>query len=167
MMREETRTGSALGQQVKQILDRGELVSDELVIQLVQSRLSKPDCGRGYLLDGFPRTLDQARAFSVIGAPNIATVVVELKVPEGELLDRIRQRGADAEQTRSDDDLKVAAKRLKVYWEQTAPVASFFRERGELLEVDGLGSVEQVHERIFGAVCKAVPEFVAGVLPQS
>lgn len=160
MMREEIKLGSSLGKKVKAILDRGELVSDDLVIELVKHRVSNADCKKGYLLDGFPRTLAQAEQVTLLkcaGGDHIVTLVIELEVPEEMLLERISKRNADSTVTRSDDDIAVAAKRLKVYTDQTAPVAAYYRGRGELKEVDGVGSVEEVQSRIIETVKKSFP----------
>lgn len=146
IMRDEIKSGSKLGLAISDVLNRGELVSDFQVLELVNSRLSRADCANGFLLDGFPRTLVQAEAFVKMPPQNLKTAVVELSVPEAELLERIRQRGISG--LRPDDDQRVAAKRLNVYWEQTAPVASYFKERGEFYEIDGIGTVEQVHQRV-------------------
>jgi adenylate kinase len=133
-------------------LDAGELVSDELVMEVVAARLLQPDCANGFLLDGVPRTVVQAEILSRLLAERGQSLsgVVQISVPEGVLLDRIKQRGGSS--ARSDDTEEVAARRLQVYWAQTAPVASYYRETGELHEVDGVGSVEEVLARILAAL---------------
>lgn len=152
MLREAVASGSALGKTVKSVLDSGELVTDELVMQVVGDRLRREDCAGGYLLDGVPRTVNQAEILRdmLSGGGSALTRVVQLSVPEQVLLDRIRHRGGAG--ARTDDTAEVAAKRLQVYWTQTAPVAEFYRQEGLLAEVDGVGSVEEVSERIFNAV---------------
>ncbi len=152
MLREAVASGSELGKTVKSVLDAGELVTDKLVMQVVGDRLRREDCARGYLLDGVPRTVVQAEILrDMLFELGIAlTRVVQLSVPEQVLLDRIRHRGGAG--ARTDDTAEVAAKRLQVYWTQTAPVAEFYRQEGLLAEVDGVGSVEEVSERIFEAV---------------
>lgn len=144
MLREAVASGSPLGQRVKGILDSGGLVSDDIVIDVVRDRLGRPDCAAGFLLDGFPRTVAQARALTTVlgdlGRP--LTHVIDIAVPEHVLLDRIKSRGQSS--GRSDDSLEVAAKRLKVYWEQTAPVAAYYKGLGSLVEVNGLGAIDEV-----------------------
>ena len=150
MLREEVAAGSPLGKQVKGILDAGELVPDAVMIEVIKSRISRPDCGAGFLLDGFPRTVNQAEELSaLLGAMQKGlTHVIELKVPEEVLLERVRHRATQGAGTRSDDNDAVMAKRLAVYREQTAPVSAFYKAKGALFEVDGLGAVEDVQERL-------------------
>jgi len=152
MLRQQVASGSALGKMVKSVLDSGELVSDELVMQVLEDRLAAPDCTHGYLLDGVPRTVVQAEILrSILAKSNSSiTSVVQLEVPEQVLLDRIRHRGGAG--ARSDDTAEVAANRLQVYWTQTAPVAEFYRQEGLLKQIQGVGSVEEVSARIFSAV---------------
>jgi len=152
ILREQVSSGSELGRQVKSLLDAGELVSDQLVMKVLEDRLLRPDCAAGYLLDGVPRTVVQAEILKgFLGASKTAlTRVVQLEVPEQVLLDRIRHRGGAG--SRSDDTAEVAAKRLQVYWAQTAPVAEFYRNEGLLRQVDGVGTVEEVSARILAAV---------------
>ncbi len=152
ILREQVASGSALGNQVKSVLDSGELVSDELVMKVIEDRLQRADCAQGYLLDGVPRTVVQAEILQAFLASSKTplTRVVQLEVPEQVLLDRIRHRGGAG--ARTDDTAEVAARRLQVYWTQTAPVAEFYRNQGALREVDGVGSVEDVSERIFASV---------------
>jgi adenylate kinase len=156
MLREQVASGSPLGLKVKSVLDSGELVSDELVMDVVEARLQRPDCAQGYLLDGVPRTVRQAEILSEIleRTGTQLSAVVQISVPEAVLLERIRHRGIAGGNARTDDTAEVAANRLQVYWAQTAPVAGYYRDRGALQEVDGVGSVAEVSERIFAAVGK-------------
>lgn len=152
ILREQVASGSPLGKQVKSVLDAGELVSDELVMKVVEDRLRRSDCVPGYLLDGVPRTVVQAEILeSILNTTQTRlSGVIQLEVPEQVLLDRIKHRGGAG--ARTDDTAEVAAKRLQVYWTQTAPVAEFYRQHGVLKQVDGVGSVEEVSARIFGSV---------------
>lgn len=149
MMRAAVKAKSALGLKVSKILDSGELVPDEIVIQLIRERLAQADCKNGFLLDGFPRTAAQAKALDGVlnELGQKLTHVLQLMVPDQILLERIKKRG-EAGSHRADDDVEVAAKRLKVYWEQTAPVADYYRQQNRLTEVDGLGSIEDVSTRL-------------------
>jgi len=146
MMRKAVQSASELGKQIKVVLDAGNLVSDETVISLIESRLAEEDCKNGFLLDGLPRTVRQAEALQALlkrmGLP--ISHVIYLSVDEAILLERIQNRG----EGRSDDNAKVAANRLKVYWEQTAPVTEYYRSVGKVIEIDGLGSVDEVSDRI-------------------
>lgn len=150
MLREEVAAKSPLGLEVKGILDQGNLVPDSVMLEVIKSRIARPDCGVGFLLDGFPRTVKQAEDLTLLlkGVRKELTHVVELKVPEQILLDRVRKRATQGAATRSDDNDRVMANRLKVYWEQTAPVSAFYRANGAHREVDGLGTIEEVQQRL-------------------
>ena len=123
-----------------------------IVIDVVKERLGRADCAGGFLLDGFPRTVEQAKALTGVLAnlDRPLTHVLDIAVPEHILLDRIKQRGQAS--GRSDDSAEVAAKRLKVYWEQTAPVAGYYRGLGSLVEINGLGTVDEVSALIRAAL---------------
>lgn len=157
MMRAAIAKGSPLGLKVKGFMDRGELVPDSVVIDIIRDRLSQTDCAKGFLLDGFPRTVDQVKSLDQLlkSLNKELTHIVEIKVADQILIERIKKRGAEGS-GRSDDTGEVAAKRLQVYWAQTAPVAAYYREQGRLTEVDGLGSIEEVKARlgkVFGLKC--------------
>lgn len=150
IMRAAVKNETELGKKVKSILDSGQLVSDNIVFELIVDRLKADDCKKGYILDGFPRTLAQAEMLDAylleIGHE---AKIVELQVPEHLLIERIKGRAKDSDGARSDDNVEVATKRLQVYWEQTAPVSNYYRKKGEVIEIDGLGTVEEVKENIF------------------
>jgi adenylate kinase len=148
ILRQQVASGSALGNKVKSVLDAGELVSDELVMQVVEDRLGHSDCAKGFLLDGVPRTVVQAEILATTLERQSWPLsgVVQIVVPEQEILERIRLRGGAS--ARADDAAEVAVRRLQVYREQTAPVAAFYQSAGCLREVDGVGSVEDVFARI-------------------
>lgn len=152
MLRQQVASGSPLGLKVKSILDSGELVTDDTIMQVVEARLSQPDCSKGFLLDGIPRTVGQAQNLATLllkmGASKLT--VLQINVPEALLLQRIKNR--HGESSRSDDTEEVAAKRLKVYWEQTAPVANHYEQAGNLVCVDGVGTMEEVFHRIATAL---------------
>ena len=153
MLRDSIASGSELGKKVKAITEAGNLVPDGTMIDIIADRLSKPDAVRGFILDGFPRTVAQAEALKVLLEKKKMPldVVAAFVVPEEVLLNRIKTR-AQTGGGRADDNLEVAAKRLKVYWEQTAPVISFYRDTGLLIEIDGLGTIEEVRLRLDKAV---------------
>jgi adenylate kinase len=155
ILREQVALQSPLGLRVKATLDSGELVADDLIMEIVHERLGREDCAGGFLLDGIPRTLPQAEILDTILSREARplTDVVQIAVPQQVLVDRIRVRGGVAAGAgRSDDASEVAAHRFQVYLTQTAPVAVHYREQGCLREVDGVGSVEEVFERICGAL---------------
>lgn len=148
IMRAAVAAKTELGLKVKKFLDAGDLVPDSLVIDLMRERLVKPDCSSGFLLDGFPRTLAQASALTELLADINAplTHVIEITADESVLIERIVKRGQES--GRSDDTVEVVSNRLAVYRELTAPVADFYKSIGPVHEVDGIGSIEAVNERI-------------------
>lgn len=143
MMRGAIKEGTPLGVQVKQYMDRGELVPDSLVISIIDERLSKADCGSGFLLDGFPRTVEQARALDELLSKRKCplTHIIELQVPETVLIERIKNRG----EGRADDTPEVVANRLKVYHAQTAPVTAYYNGDNRVTSISGVGTMDEVH----------------------
>ena len=148
MLRDAVRRGTPLGRRAQAIMEAGELVPDDVVIGLVRERTALPDARNGFLLDGFPRTIEQAKALDRILEGNAASVdgVINLLVPEGTLVERLLGRAAL--EGRSDDRRETVAERLRVYRERTAPLVEYYRGLGLLYDVDGSGSVEEVAGRI-------------------
>lgn len=150
ILREHVQKGTELGRAAKEHMDEGELVPDDLVINMILDRIGG-DGGqplREFILDGFPRTLRQAKAAYEWGRARGRTfhAVIMLEVPEDELVRRLLERGRQT--GRSDDSEAVIRNRLRVYEENTAPLVDFYEDRGILLRVDGTGSVDEVTERI-------------------
>jgi adenylate kinase len=139
---------SALGTQVKAIVDRGDLVPDELMIELIRERLDRPDTAEGFVLDGFPRTLPQAegldRLLDEVGRP--LTLALQFLVPEEVVLERLL--GRSVQEGRSDDQLDVVRHRLAVYHEQTEPLSEYYRARGNLFGIHADRSVEEVFAEV-------------------
>ncbi len=156
LLRAEVAAGSKLGTEAKEVMARGDLVSDEILLGMLEDRFSRPDTQRGFILDGYPRNLAQADALDAlmtrIGQPLDAAV--QLDVPTELLVDRIAGR-ASAE-GRADDSPDSVRKRLEVYDCQTAPVVEFYRQRGKLGVVDGVGTLDGVFSRIV-EVLRPVP----------
>ena len=148
MLREAVAQGTALGTQANDFMSRGELVPDELVIGMLLERISKPDAAAGFILDGFPRTVGQAEALqTALEAESQGVDIVPfIRVPEEMLLERIARR-AEIE-GRADDAPEVAQRRLREQSEGLEGVASFYGGRGALCDVDGVGSVDEVYERL-------------------
>jgi adenylate kinase len=148
MLRDAVRRGTPLGRRAQAIMEAGELVPDDLVISLVRERTALPDARNGFLLDGFPRTIEQAKALDRILEGNAASVdgVINLLVPEGTVVERLLGRAGL--EGRSDDRRETVAERLRVYREKTAPLVDHYRSLGLLYDVDGSGSVEEVAGRI-------------------
>jgi adenylate kinase len=139
MLRAAIASGSELGQKVKGVLDRGELVTDEIVIALIEERLPEAEAAGGAIFDGFPRTVAQAQALDSMLAKRGQKIdsVLRLKVDEPALIERITKRFA--EQGRSDDNPEVFVNRLASIQRQTAPLLPYYREQGKLTELDGMG----------------------------
>jgi adenylate kinase len=148
MLREAVASGSELGNRVRDAMERGELVSDEIVIEVARERLSRADARRGFVLDGFPRTVAQAEALDGMLGTQGARLerCVALDVDEGEIAQRLLRRARL--EGRSDDNEATIRKRLRVYREQTEPLLEHYRRRGCLAVVDGVGSVEEVEKAI-------------------
>ena len=158
MLREAVAEGTASGLRVKHIMDRGELVPDDVVVSVIANRIDHSDAENGFILDGFPRTVAQAEALDrELAARGIKLdAVLELEVDEDSLLDRIRGRAEKAasrgEPVRRDDNPEVFKTRLDVYREQTAPVTEYYRSRGLLNIVDGLQPIDAVTEQLAAAL---------------
>ena len=152
LLRAEVAAGSALGLQAKAVMARGDLVSDEILLGMLEDRLSRADVAAGFILDGYPRNLAQADALGQllarIGQP--MDHAVQLDVDTDLLVDRLAGR-AKAE-GRADDTPEAVRNRLNVYNEVTAPVIDFYRQHGMLKVVDGEGSMDEVFTRIVEAV---------------
>ena len=152
LLRAEVAAGSKLGLEAKEVMARGELVSDAILLGMLEDRFSRDDTRGGFILDGYPRNLAQADALNAllerIGQPMDAAV--QLEVPTELLVERIAGRAAA--EGRADDSPESVRTRLKVYNDQTAPVVDFFRQRGKLSVVDGVGSLDEVFSRIVEAL---------------
>lgn len=152
IFRANVRDETPLGVEAKGFMDRGEYVPDTLTNALVADRLSQDDCTSGFLLDGYPRTLDQVRALDEVLAAqgNQLDVVVELTVDPDIVIDRIRVRAT--EQGRTDDTEDVMRNRLELYARETAPLIQVYGGREILVSVDGIGSIDGVTGRIVDAL---------------
>ena len=148
MLRAARTSGTALGRRVAQVMDGGHLVSDDIVIGLIEERLPDAEAAGGAIFDGFPRTLAQAEALDVLlkGRRSQIDAVIRLKVDRAALLGRIAQRYA--EQGRPDDNPETFKIRLDTYEDQTKPLLPYYEKQRRLYEVDGMGSVEQVAAEI-------------------
>lgn len=165
------RSGSELGEQVKALMDEGKFVPNEIVTEIIRDRISSPDCANGFILDGFPRNLEQAE--ELVGMGVRVNKALLINVPDEVLVDRVQGRvmcdkcGASFHlknnppavegvcdkcgghlQARHDDRPETVRARLKVYHEQTDPVVDFYRDRGVLSEIDGTASIEAAAEEI-------------------
>ena len=152
LLRAEVAAGSRLGLEAKGVMARGELVSDAILLGMLEDRFSRPDTRGGFILDGYPRNLAQADALDGllqrIGQP--MDYAVQLEVAQDLLVERIAGRAK--QEGRADDAPEAVRKRLQVYDEQTAPVIGFYRQHGQLTVVDGVGSLDEVFTRILEAI---------------
>ena len=155
MLRAAAAAGTPVGLRAKSIMERGELVPDDVVVAIIADRIGQPDARRGFVLDGFPRTVAQAEALDRLLAERGLKLdgVIELKVDEGILLKRIEKRVADmtarGETVRADDTPEVLKGRLSAYRAQTAPLAGYYAGRGMLKSVDGMATVDEVTAAIY------------------
>lgn len=158
MLRAAIKAETPVGLKAKDIMARGELVPDDVVVGIIADRINEPDAERGFVLDGFPRTVKQAEALDGLLARSGMDLdgVVELKVDESILLKRIETRLADAqargEATRPDDNPESFKTRLRAYREQTAPLIDYYRGRGALKSVNGMAPVDDVTRSIDAAL---------------
>ena len=150
MLRAAVRAGTSIGLRAKNIMERGDLCPDDVVVAIVSDRIDEPDAKNGFILDGFPRTVAQAEALEAMLAEKGLTLdgVIELKVDEDMLLRRIESRIAETrargEALRKDDDPEVLKSRLEVYRRQTAPLIDYYRAKGSLRAVDGMAPIDDV-----------------------
>jgi len=155
MLRAAIASGSELGKRVQGVMQRGELVTDEIVIALIEERLPEAEAAGGAIFDGFPRTLAQAQALDVMlaGRGRKIDLVIRLKVDDTALLERVA--GRFAESGRPDDNPESFKVRLAAYNEQTATLLPYYENLGKLVEVDGMGTVDQVAAAIDKALAGA------------
>ena len=175
-MREEVASGSDLGQQEKVLMDAGEFVPDDMIIDMIAHRVTEEDCANGFILDGFPRTLPQAKALGEMLAEKSLNLdhVIELTVDDEAMVERICGRytctkcgdgyhdsfqkpakegvcdkcGGTEFSRRADDNVETVRARLKAYHEQTAPISLFYKEIGILKQVDGMAPIENVTRQL-------------------
>ena len=160
MLRAAVAAGTPIGLQARAVMESGGLVSDEIVIGIIRDRIQEPDAKKGFILDGFPRTVAQAEALEALLAQEglKLNAVIELQVDQARLVDRIVKRAADAlaagQPVRKDDDPEVFKTRLAAYNRDTAAVTPFYGARGQLTVIDGMQPID--------AVTKAIDKVLAG-----
>ena len=150
MLREEVNSQSELGKSAKSIMDRGDLVSDDIIMAMIEKRIQMTDCNNGFILDGFPRTLKQAVELDQLldnFKINIKNVI-EIVVDENLLLERINKRSTENKNIRNDDNSVILKNRIKVYKKDTMPVIEYYRNLNKLNTIDGTQSIEKVFQGI-------------------
>src|SRR6478736_1709516 len=158
MLRAAVAAGTPIGQKAKAVMDAGGLVSDDIVIGIVADRIEEPDAKKGFILDGFPRTLAQAEALDAMLAQKGLKLdaVLELTVDQDKLVDRIIRRAEEAkaagQPVRKDGDPGVFKTRVEAYNRDTAVVSPYYAKRGQLTAIDGMKPIDEVT----GAICKAL-----------
>lgn len=183
MLRSAVKAGTPLGRKVKSVMDSGGLVSDDIIVALVEERIAQRDCGNGFLFDGFPRTIPQAEA--MVDAKVDLDVVLEIHVPDEEIIRRLsgrrvhppsgrvyhvvfnppKREGVDDDTgdvlvQRDDDKEETVRHRLQVYHDQTFPLVAFYKQRSKVsraryVRVEGLGSVEEIKRAVLDALAKS------------
>jgi adenylate kinase len=163
MLRAAVKAGTLVGLRAKAIMDRGELVPDDVVVTIVADRIGEPDATKGFILDGFPRTVPQAVALDKMLKEKGLELdgVIELKVDgsilQGRIENRMREAAARGETLRSDDDPEVLKRRIDAYKEQTAPLVDYYRWQGTLKSVDGMRAIDEVEAAIHKALTEKPP----------
>lgn len=158
MLRAAVAAGTETGLKAKAVMEAGDLVSDEIVNQIVSDRISEPDCARGFILDGYPRTLAQADAVEEMmkRKDRRLDAVVELVVDDRALVGRIVKRAEDAaaagQPVRKDDTPEVFDDRLRAYYKSTAPLTGYYHAKGDLRTVDGMASIDDVTAQIYAVL---------------
>ena len=149
MLREAINIGSDLGKRAKAIMDRGELVSDDIILSMIRERLENAE-GSGFIFDGFPRNLQQAEALDgILNKLELSLdIVIEIVVNDNVLISRIENRARESKNARSDDNEEVLKNRLNVYHQSTEMIKPYYLEKGKLVNIDGMRGIEEVSNDI-------------------
>ena len=154
MLRDAVAQQTQLGLKVKPIMESGDLVPDDLMVALIAERIDQADCGQGYILDGFPRTVVQAESLDKMlqARGEVLTHVVLFDVTEEAVLKRLE--GRRSVEARVDDNAEVQMERLRIYKQKTAPLIDYYQKTGQLINVNGDAEIDEVQSRLIAAVCK-------------
>lgn len=157
ILRENLKNGSELGKQAKTYMDTGKLVPDEIVLDMLYKRLAQSDTAKGYILDGFPRTIEQAKNLDAKIAPKHPRItVINLEVKDETIVQRIIKRSKENKgPKRSDDTAEIAQKRLKHYHKQTKPLVNYYQDKNVLITIDGERKPDEIFEDIKEKLKKA------------
>lgn len=152
LFRENLQNQTELGKKAKTYMDAGKLVPDEIVLEMLKKRLSQQDTEKGYILDGFPRTLTQAQEFEKqLGTPHKITVI-NLEVRDEEIVNRITKRAKESSKARADDTPEIAKKRLTVYHAETKPLIDYYQKKKQLIKIDGEKTPDAVFQEILDKI---------------
>lgn len=148
ILRAAVKENTSLGVKAKSFMNKGELVPNDVIVGIIEERLLEDDCKNGVLLDGFPRTIPQAEALDEMLHKSNKDInhVIYIEVPEDQLMKRLLTRAE--KEGRSDDNEETIKNRIKVYFEQTTPLIAFYKDKGKLREIDGLGDISEISKRI-------------------
>ena len=157
MLRDAIVKGSELGIKAKAIMDKGELVSDQIILSMIREKIHKRE-GKGFIFDGFPRNLEQAKALDEMLKQLKLSVdlVIEIVVKDDILINRIEKRAKESQDVRSDDNEEVLKNRIDVYHQSTEKIKPYYLDKKKLVEIDGLRSIEQVSHDIEGHILSIV-----------
>lgn len=158
MLRAAIGAGTELGKKCKTIMEAGELVPDDVVVGIIAERYDRPDCDKGAVFDGFPRTIPQARSLDSMLQMRDRKIdlVIELKVDDSVLIDRVKARIKESKgPVRADDTPETLQNRLTVYYQNTAPLLEYYKRQGKLVSVDGMAPIENVTRAIAAVIDKA------------
>ena len=146
IIRENIEKKTKLGVQVKNLVDNGEFVSDEIILSIISKRISEDDCGKGFILDGFPRNLNQASKFDEILLQKDKKIdfVIELNVSKQNIYKRIENRAIESNEARADDKKDILINRLNIYDEQTKPLVPYYKSVKLHYEIDGMKSIDEI-----------------------
>ena len=148
LLRSEIIEKTEIGNLAKSFIDKGELVTDDILLQIMNNRLKKDDAQNGYLLDGFPRTIPQAHGLELIMKQIRHKIdsVISLIADEDELINRLVNRGLES--GRSDDSIEIIRNRQQIYWNQTSPLLNYYEDMNLLINVDGIGKISDINNEI-------------------
>jgi adenylate kinase len=152
ILRNEIEVKSDIGLIAKNYIDDGLFVPDNILLKILENNISRSNSSNGYILDGFPRNLQQVEDLNdlINKLDHTIDIVISLTADEDELIKRLIKRSK--EPGRSDDTVDIISTRQKVYWKQTAPIIAYYKKRGILKEVNGLGTIQEITKRIIGAI---------------
>ena len=152
ILRNEIKLGSKIGMVAKNFIDDGLFVSDDILVKIIENNISTRRCNNGYILDGYPRNLEQVRNLNELLTKLDHTIdyAINLIADENELVKRLIKRSEDS--GRRDDTVEIITKRQKIYWEQTAPIIRYYKDLGILKEVNGIGKIKEISQNIIKAI---------------